>query len=66
MNKVEYFAFVTYPFIFGLVLIFIGIYGINQKPELTHGIIVLCSGFICVCFFGANSILAKILENKSG
>jgi hypothetical protein len=65
MKKIEVFAFISCPMIFGLVLAFIGVYAINQKPELPHGIILICSGMICLCLFGSNSILAKILEKKS-
>jgi hypothetical protein len=65
MSKVEKFAFITCPMIFGLVLVFIGMYGTNRKPELPQGIIMICSGLICMCFYGVNSMLCKLVEKKS-
>jgi hypothetical protein len=65
MSKVEQFAFITCPMIFGLVQVFIGIYATNQKPEMPHGIILICSGLICMCFYGVNSMLGKLFEKKS-
>ena len=62
MKKSERFAFLACPMIFGLVLIFIGMYAIKQKPELPHGIIMICSGLICMCFYTVNSLLAKIIN----
>ena len=64
MKKIEIFSFVTCPLIFCLVLIFTGIYATNQRPELPQGIILICSGIICACFYGTNSLLAKIINNK--
>ena len=64
MKKTEKFAFITCPMIFGLVLVFIGMYAIKQRPDLPHGIIMICSGLICVCLFAISSLLAKIIENK--
>ena len=64
MKKIEKFSYIYCPMIFGLVLIFTGIYAVNQRPELPQGIIMICSGLICFCFYSANSLLAKIIENK--
>jgi len=33
MKKAENFAFITCPMIFGLVLVFIGMYAIKQRPD---------------------------------
>ena len=64
MNKIEKFAFITCPLLFGLVLVLIGMYATKQRPDLSHGIIMICSGLICVCLFAISSLLAKIIEIK--
>ena len=65
MSKVEQFAFITCPMIFGLVLIFIGVYATNKNPELPQGIIMICSGLICLCLYGVCSILSKLVGKGS-
>ena len=64
MSKTEQFAFITCPMIFGLVLIFIGVYATNKKPELPQGIIMISAGLICLCLYGVNSILSKLVEKS--
>ena len=64
MKKSEKFAFITTPLFCGLVLIFIGIYATNQKPEVPQGIILICSGIVCMCLYGISLLLAKIIEMK--
>ncbi|HEX9934752.1 MAG TPA: hypothetical protein VGB38_06095 [bacterium] len=64
MTKVERFAFVTCPFLFGMVLIFIGMVATKKRPDLAQGIILICSGIICVCLFAISSLLAKLIEKR--
>jgi len=65
MTKMEKFSYIACPMIFGLALIFIGMYAIKQRPELPHGIIMICSGLICICLYSVSSLLSKIIENKN-
>jgi hypothetical protein len=64
MNKVERFSFVTCPLIFALVLGIIGMYVTKKRPDLPQGILLICSGLICACFYGVSSLLEKILDSQ--
>ncbi len=62
MSYIEKFSYQFCPLLFGMVLIFSGIFATNSKPELAHGIIMICSGLICVSLFGISSLLVKSIE----
>ncbi len=64
MSRIETFAYQYCPLIFGMVLIFSGIFATTNKPEFAHGIIMICSGLICVSFFGVSALLIKLIEKQ--
>ena len=64
MKKIEKYLYVMIPIIFGMVLILIGIYVTKSRPEVLHGILLICTGLLCICCFCLTSLLAKIVEKN--
>lgn len=62
MKKFEKLIYVGCPWFFGTVLILCGlIVTSNAKLE---GLLLICTGLICVSLYCVCSILAKIVESK--
>jgi hypothetical protein len=64
MKKFEKFVCLFSPLFFGLIFGFIGMYATKNKPELPQGIIMMCTGLICICFYIISFLLVKLIEKE--
>lgn len=64
LNKMERFSYVGSPLFFGVVLLVCGILTALFNPERLHGLLLICTGLICVSFYAVCALLARILEQK--
>jgi len=63
MKKMERLTYLGAPWFFAIVMIICGIIVSNARPEKLHGIILICSGLICMSLFCVCALLAKIVDN---
>jgi len=62
MKEIERTIMVLFPLLLSLVLIFLGAFVTYKKPDTLHGIIIICTGLICSCFYPVCSLVAKLIE----
>lgn len=64
LKKSDKLSYVGAPFFFGMVLVICGTYISLTFPERLHGILLICSGLICMSLYCVCALLAKIIEKK--
>jgi len=64
MTKFEKLVYVGCPWFFGVVLIACGLIISTNPQAKLHGLLLKCTGLICMSFYCVCSILVKIVENK--
>ena len=62
----EKFSYLWAPWIFALVLTIFGIIVNSSNPAGLHGVLLICSGLICMSLFSVCSLLVKSLEIAKG
>ena len=64
MKKFEKLVYVGCPWFFGAVLTVCGLIVQNGNQTKLDGLLLICTGLICMSIYCVCSILAKIIENK--
>ncbi len=65
MKKFEKLVYVGCPWFFGVVLITCGLIVQSGTQTKLHGLLLICTGLICMSIYCVCSLLAKSIENKS-
>jgi len=63
LKKSEKLSYVGGPFLFSIVLIICGIIVSKAAPERLHGIVLICSGLICMSLYCVCGLLAKMVDS---
>ena len=64
MTKFEKLTLVGAPWFFGIVMTVCGAIVQIAAPDRLHGMLLICSGLICMSIYCVCSLLAKIIESK--
>ena len=64
LTKLEQISCLIAPCFFGIVLIICGIIVTYKDPIRIHGIMLVCSGLICMSLYCVCLLLAKIIDKK--
>ena len=64
MTKLEKLTLVGAPWFFGIVMTICGIIVQTSAPERLHGLLLICSGLICMSMYCICNLLVKIIESK--
>lgn len=64
MSKLEKLVYVGCPWVFGAVLIVCGLIILINPQTKLHGLMAICTGFVCMSIYCVCSILVKIVEGK--
>ncbi|MBU1262125.1 hypothetical protein KKG61_05290 [bacterium] len=65
MKEFEKIVLIGCPWLFGVVLATCGIYVGFKNPERLHGILMGCSGLICMSIYCLCSLVSKLIaKNK--
>ena len=62
MGKFEKFVYLGSPWLFGVVLTISGIFAAKETANKLPGVIMICSGLLCISFYCVCALLAKIAE----
>ena len=62
LTKFEKLTYVGGPWFFGIVIIICGIIVSIANPERLRGILLICSGLICMSLYCVCALLAKIIK----
>ena len=64
MKRLEKLIYIGCPWIFGIVLIIAGLFVLVNAPEQLHGLLLICTGLLCMSLYCVCSILSRIVEKK--
>jgi uncharacterized membrane protein YesL len=64
LTKFEKINYIGGPFLFGIVLIVCGIIITNTNPGVVHGILLICTGLLCMSLYCVCALLAKIVAAR--
>lgn len=64
LTKFEKLIYVGCPWLFGIVTIISGIIVTRANPERLHGMLLICSGLICMSLFCICALLTKIITSR--
>jgi hypothetical protein len=64
MKKLEKLIYIGCPWFFGIVLIVSGLVVEFNVPEQIHGLLLICTGLICMSLYCVCSILSRIADKK--
>jgi len=64
MKKLEKLIFIGCPWFFGIILIVLGLVVQVNTPEQLHGLLLICTGLLCMSLYCVCSILSRIAEKK--
>jgi galactitol-specific phosphotransferase system IIC component len=65
MKRLEKLIFIGCPWFFSIVLIVLGLIVQVNVPEQLHGLLLICTGLICMSLYCVCSILSRIAEKKA-
>lgn len=65
LSKMDKLVYVGAPWFFGVILTVLGIYVSKIAPEKLHGIIMICTGLVCVSLYCVCALLSKIAEKDN-
>ena len=64
MKRLEKLIYIGCPFFFGIVLIVSGLVVQSNLPEQLHGLLLICTGLVCMSLYCVSSILSRIADKK--
>ena len=64
LTKLEKISYVGGPWFFGVTLIICGIIVTNINPASFQGVLLICSGLLCMSIYCVCALLAKIISSK--
>ena len=65
LTRLERISYVGGPWFLGIALIVCGIIVANADPAKLHGILLICTGLLCMCLYSVCALLARIIIAKS-
>lgn len=64
LTKLEKLVYIGCPWFFGIVLIICGIFVASYRADTLIGMLLICSGLICMSLYCVAALLAKVIEVK--
>ncbi len=64
MTKGQTQAYLLTPMLIGFVLCAMGVYVSQAKPEMLHGIVLICTGLIAIILGTLMSLLIRLHSDK--
>ena len=64
LTKFEKLVYVGCPWFFSVVMIVCGIIVTKINPKILDGVLLMCSGLICMSLFCVCALLAKIITSR--